>query len=212
APAPGRGDARRTAWPDGPGEEPGRGPHPAFLHRRDRGEAAHQLLPGGCRRPAVAHHQLQVRFAQRAGPAEAAPLPRDLRLRAAHLRVGPVARGGLRWSGRREDVRTEVLGLVKAQMVKNTGIVPVGAKGGFCAKRPPAGGDRDTILAEGIACYRMFIGGLLTITDNIVDGEIVPPRDVVRHDQDDPYLVVAADKGTASFSDIANEIATSHGF
>src|SRR5690606_11168295 len=122
------------------------------------------------------------------------------RVEGTHLRFGPVARGGLRWSDRREDFRTEVLGLVKAQMVKNTVIVPVGAKGGFFAKRPPAGGDRDAILAEGIACYRMFIGGLLTITDNIVDGEIVPPRDVVRHDQDDPYLVVAADKSTASFS------------
>ena len=134
------------------------------------------------------------------------------RVEGTHLRFGPVARGGLRWSDRREDFRTEVLGLVKAQMVKNTVIVPVGAKGGFFVKRPPAGGDRDAILAEGIACYRMFISGLLEITDNIVDGEIVPPERVVRHDQDDPYLVVAADKGTASFSDIANEIAIAHGF
>jgi glutamate dehydrogenase len=134
------------------------------------------------------------------------------RVEGVHLRFGPVARGGLRWSDRREDFRTEVLGLVKAQMVKNTVIVPVGAKGGFFAKRPPAGGDRDAVLAEGIACYRQFIGALLDITDNIVDGRVVPPKDVVRHDDDDPYLVVAADKGTASFSDIANGIAADHGF
>ncbi|TWI03751.1 glutamate dehydrogenase [Luteimonas cucumeris] len=135
------------------------------------------------------------------------------RVEGVHLRFGPVARGGLRWSDRREDFRTEVLGLVKAQMVKNTVIVPVGSKGGFFAKRPPAGGDRDAVLAEGIACYRMFINGLLDVTDNIApDGRIVPPQDVVRHDGDDPYLVVAADKGTATFSDIANGIAREHGF
>ncbi|WP_149193572.1 NAD-glutamate dehydrogenase [Luteimonas suaedae] len=130
-----------------------------------------------------------------------------------HLRFGPVARGGLRWSDRREDFRTEVLGLVKAQMVKNTVIVPVGAKGGFFVKRPPAGGDRDAVLAEGIACYRRFINGLLDVTDNITTGgRIVTPADVVRHDGDDAYLVVAADKGTATFSDIANDIAAEHGF
>lgn len=129
-----------------------------------------------------------------------------------HLRFGPVARGGLRWSDRREDFRTEVLGLVKAQMVKNTVIVPVGSKGGFFAKRPPAGGDRDAVLAEGIACYKRFINGLLDITDNLVNGQIVHPQQVVRHDGDDPYLVVAADKGTATFSDIANGISAEHGF
>ncbi len=134
------------------------------------------------------------------------------RVEGVHLRFGPVARGGLRWSDRREDFRTEVLGLVKAQMVKNTVIVPVGAKGGFFVKRPPVGGDRDAVLAEGIACYRLFINGLLTITDNLVDGRLVPPDDVVRHDADDPYLVVAADKGTATFSDIANSISAEHGF
>ncbi|HSX63919.1 MAG TPA: NAD-glutamate dehydrogenase domain-containing protein, partial [Pseudoxanthomonas sp.] len=139
------------------------------------------------------------------------------RVEGVHLRFGPVARGGLRWSDRREDFRTEVLGLVKAQMVKNTVIVPVGAKGGFFVKRPPASGSnpaesRDAVLAEGIACYKMFIQGLLDITDNIVEGRIVSPRDVVRHDQDDPYLVVAADKGTATFSDIANGLALEHGF
>ena len=134
------------------------------------------------------------------------------RVEGIHLRFGPVARGGLRWSDRREDFRTEVLGLVKAQMVKNTVIVPVGSKGGFIVKRPPAGGDRDAQFAEGVACYTLFINGLLQITDNIVDGAIVPPQDVVRHDDNDPYLVVAADKGTATFSDIANGIAREHGF
>ncbi|NKJ20758.1 NAD-glutamate dehydrogenase domain-containing protein [Dyella sp. SG609] len=134
------------------------------------------------------------------------------RVEGIHLRFGAVARGGLRWSDRREDFRTEVLGLVKAQMVKNTVIVPVGSKGGFVVKRPPAGGDRDAQLAEGIACYRMFISGLLDITDNLVEGKVVPPHDVVRHDADDPYLVVAADKGTATFSDIANAISLEHGF
>jgi len=129
-----------------------------------------------------------------------------------HLRFGPVARGGLRWSDRREDFRTEVLGLVKAQMVKNTVIVPVGSKGGFFPKRLPSAADRDAWFAEGVASYKRFINGLLDITDNIVDGKIVPPVDVVRHDADDPYLVVAADKGTATFSDIANGISAEHGF
>jgi glutamate dehydrogenase len=134
------------------------------------------------------------------------------RVEGVHLRFGPVARGGLRWSDRREDFRTEVLGLVKAQMVKNTVIVPVGSKGGFFVKHPPASGDRDAVLAEGIACYRMFINGLLDITDNLVDGAVVHPLGVVRYDDDDPYLVVAADKGTATFSDIANAISAEHGF
>ncbi|MCW8807579.1 MAG: NAD-glutamate dehydrogenase [Rhodanobacter sp.] len=134
------------------------------------------------------------------------------RVEGIHLRFGAVARGGLRWSDRREDFRTEVLGLVKAQMVKNTVIVPVGSKGGFFVKHPPVGGDRDAQLAEGIACYRLFINGLLDITDNLVEGKVVPPHDVVRHDQDDPYLVVAADKGTATFSDIANGISIEHGY
>ncbi|WP_424683818.1 NAD-glutamate dehydrogenase [Frateuria sp. YIM B11624] len=134
------------------------------------------------------------------------------RVEGIHLRFGAVARGGLRWSDRREDFRTEVLGLVKAQMVKNTVIVPVGSKGGFFVKRPPVGGDRDAQIAEGIACYKMFINGLLDITDNLVEGKVVPPHEVVRHDQDDPYLVVAADKGTATFSDIANAISIEHEF
>ena len=132
------------------------------------------------------------------------------RVEGTHLRFGPVARGGLRWSDRREDFRTEVLGLVKAQMVKNTVIVPVGSKGGFFVKQPPA--DRDALQAEGVACYKMFINSMLDITDNLVEGKVVHPRDVVRHDEDDPYLVVAADKGTARFSDIANGIAREHGY
>ncbi len=134
------------------------------------------------------------------------------RVEGVHLRFGPVARGGLRWSDRREDFRTEVLGLVKAQMVKNTVIVPVGSKGGFFVKRPPASGERDAVLAEGVACYRLFINGLLDITDNLVEGDVVHPQDCVRHDDDDPYLVVAADKGTATFSDIANAVSAEHGY
>ena len=128
-----------------------------------------------------------------------------------HLRGGKVARGGLRWSDRREDFRTEVLGLVKAQQVKNTVIVPVGAKGGFVCKQLPDG-DRNAVFEAGKECYRTFIRGLLDITDNIVDGEIVPPVNVVRLDEDDPYLVVAADKGTATFSDVANAISDEYNF
>ncbi|WP_338143128.1 NAD-glutamate dehydrogenase [Nocardioides pantholopis] len=134
------------------------------------------------------------------------------RVEGVHLRFGSVARGGLRWSDRRDDFRTEVLGLVKAQMVKNTVIVPVGAKGGFVAKQLPDASDRDAWLAEGIGCYRTFISGLLDLTDNRVEGRTVPPPYVVRHDEDDSYLVVAADKGTATFSDIANEVANDYGF
>ena len=136
------------------------------------------------------------------------------RVEGVHLRFGPVARGGLRWSDRREDFRTEVLGLVKAQMVKNTVIVPVGSKGGFyCKQLPDPATNRDAWFAEGVACYQRFINGLLDITDNLSpDGKIVHPLNVVRHDADDPYLVVAADKGTATFSDIANGIAEAHGF
>lgn len=134
------------------------------------------------------------------------------RVEGIHLRFDTVARGGLRWSDRFEDFRTEILGLVKAQMVKNTVIVPSGAKGGFVVKRSPDPSDRDAWLAEGIACYQMFIGALLDVTDNLVNGDVVPPIDVVRHDPDDPYLVVAADKGTATFSDIANQISLDRGF
>ena len=148
------------------------------------------------------------------------PLPRPRfeifvyspRVEGVHLRFGPVARGGLRWSDRREDFRTEVLGLVKAQAVKNAVIVPVGAKGGFVLKAPPV--DREAFREEGIACYRLFVAGLLDLTDNVevTSGRILTPPGVVRRDGDDAYLVVAADKGTATFSDIANEVAMSYGF
>ncbi len=155
-------------------------------------------------------------------PAEIAdlPLPRPKfeiwvyspRVEGVHLRYGLVARGGLRWSDRREDFRTEVLGLVKAQAVKNAVIVPVGAKGGFFAKQLPSPSEREAWLAEGIAAYRIFVGSLLDITDNLADGHVVPPPRVVRHDGDDPYLVVAADKGTAAFSDLANGVAKDRGY
>lgn len=148
------------------------------------------------------------------------PLPRPLvevflhspRVDAVHLRGGKVARGGLRWSDRREDFRTEILGLMKSQMTKNAVIVPFGAKGGFVVKQPPETGGREAFLEEGIACYKTFMRGLLDITDNLRGGKIVPPKNVVRRDDDDPYLVVAADKGTATFSDIANGIAQDYGF
>jgi glutamate dehydrogenase len=146
------------------------------------------------------------------------PLPRPVfelwvyspRVEGVHLRAGKVARGGLRWSDRREDFRTEVLGLMKAQRVKNAVIVPAGAKGGFVVKQPPA--DPAELRAEVEACYRLFIGAMLDVTDNLVDGRVVAPPQVVRYDGDDQYLVVAADKGTATFSDIANEIAIERGF
>ncbi len=135
------------------------------------------------------------------------------RVEGVHLRFGKVARGGLRWSDRREDFRTEILGLVKAQTVKNAVIVPTGSKGGFFPKQlPDPMVDRDAWLAEGIESYRLFISGLLDVTDNLVAGQAVPPPDVVRHDEDDTYLVVAADKGTATFSDIANAKARDYGF
>ncbi|KTD50990.1 NAD-glutamate dehydrogenase [Legionella quateirensis] len=134
------------------------------------------------------------------------------RFEGVHLRCGKVARGGLRWSDRREDFRTEILGLMKAQQVKNSVIVPSGAKGGFVPKHLPANGTREEIMAEGISCYQLFIRGLLDITDNYKDGHIVKPQNVVFYDEDDPYLVVAADKGTATFSDIANSISLEYGF
>ena len=135
------------------------------------------------------------------------------KVEAVHLRFGKVARGGIRWSDRREDFRTEVLSLVKAQQVKNAVIVPVGAKGGFYPKQLPQNATREEVQAEGVRAYQTFIGALLDITDNIgPDGKVIAPKDVVRHDEDDPYLVVAADKGTASFSDIANAIAIERGF
>ncbi|WP_329121915.1 NAD-glutamate dehydrogenase [Streptomyces sp. NBC_01465] len=165
------------------------------------------------------HTYVSMKFDPQAIPDLPAPRPAfeiwvySPRVEGVHLRFGKVARGGLRWSDRREDFRTEILGLVKAQMVKNTVIVPVGAKGGFVAKQlPDPSVDRDAWLAEGIASYKTFISALLDITDNLVAGEVVPPADVVRHDEDDTYLVVAADKGTATFSDIANQVAESYNF
>jgi len=148
------------------------------------------------------------------------PLPKPMfeifvyspRIEGVHLRGGKVARGGLRWSDRIEDFRTEVLGLVKAQQVKNAVIVPVGAKGGFVAKRLPVNGDREAFMREGIACYKTFIRALLDVTDNLKEGELVLPNQVVRYDDNDPYMVVAADKGTATFSDIANEVAAEYDF
>ncbi|TCJ16133.1 NAD-glutamate dehydrogenase [Rubrobacter taiwanensis] len=148
------------------------------------------------------------------------PLPRPMfeifvyspRTEGVHLRGGRVARGGIRWSDRREDFRTEILGLMKAQMVKNAVIVPVGAKGGFVVKRPPADGGREALQREVVECYKTLVRGMLDVTDNLVDGEVRPPERVVRYDGDDPYLVVAADKGTATFSDIANGISEEYGF
>src|SRR5581483_7756579 len=147
------------------------------------------------------------------------PLPKPLyeifvyspRVEGDHLRFGKVARGGIRWSDRPQDFRTEVLGLVKAQQVKNAVIVPVGAKGGFVPKQLPAG-PRDAVQAEGTAAYTVFISSLLDITDNLSPEGMVHPENVIRHDDDDPYLVVAADKGTATFSDTANGIAIDHHF
>ncbi|MDA1089150.1 MAG: NAD-glutamate dehydrogenase [Proteobacteria bacterium] len=150
---------------------------------------------------------------------EELPLPRPLyeifvyspRVEGIHLRFGMVARGGLRWSDRREDFRTEILGLVKAQQVKNAVIVPVGSKGGFVVKRPPQSGGRDAFLEEGIACYKILISGLFDLTDNYQGTKVTSPKRVVRRDGNDPYLVVAADKGTATFSDIANGVSKIYG-
>ncbi|MFD6342672.1 NAD-glutamate dehydrogenase [Streptomyces sp. NPDC060131] len=181
--------------------------------QRETGEAGHTTAAG------EQHSYVSMKFDPQAIPDLPAPRPAyeiwvySPRVEGVHLRFGKVARGGLRWSDRREDFRTEILGLVKAQMVKNTVIVPVGAKGGFVAKQlPDPAADRDAWLAEGIASYKIFISALLDITDNMVAGEVVPPADVVRHDEDDTYLVVAADKGTASFSDIANDVAVAYDF
>ena len=173
----------------------------------------YQLDKAGQPKPEIA-----IKFDSR--KLDGVPLPAPLyeifvyspRVEAVHLRFGKVARGGIRWSDRPQDFRTEILGLVKAQQVKNAVIVPVGSKGGFVPKRMPVGGTREAIQAEGIATYRLFMQSLLDITDNLDLKGVVPPDNVVRHDGDDPYLVVAADKGTATFSDIANEISEAHGF
>ena len=172
-----------------------------------------QSMPGGAPKS-----YLSFKFNPREVPGVPEPKPLfeiwvySPRVEGIHLRNGKVARGGIRWSDRREDFRTEILGLVKAQQVKNTVIVPVGSKGGFVLKNAPAASDREAYMAEGVACYKLFLSGLLDITDNIVKGAVVPPANVVRHDLDDPYLVVAADKGTATFSDIANSVSADYGF
>ncbi|WP_193164052.1 NAD-glutamate dehydrogenase [Microbulbifer hainanensis] len=161
---------------------------------------------------------ISIKFSPRNIPGIPEPRPEfeifvySPRVEGVHLRGGKVARGGLRWSDRLEDFRTEVLGLVKAQAVKNAVIVPSGAKGGFVVRQPPADNSREAMMEAGIACYKTFIRGLLDISDNLKDGEVVPPEMVVRRDDDDPYLVVAADKGTATFSDIANGIAAEYDF
>ncbi|MBW2292485.1 MAG: NAD-glutamate dehydrogenase, partial [Deltaproteobacteria bacterium] len=161
---------------------------------------------------------LSLKLAPRSIPDLPKPLPRfeifvhSVRTEGVHLRWGRVARGGVRWSDRQQDYRTEILGLVKAQQVKNAVIVPVGAKGGFVARRIAKAQGRDAVQQEGIACYRQFIQGLLDVTDNYVDGQIVSPADLAHRDDPDPYLVVAADKGTATFSDIANEISWQYDF
>jgi glutamate dehydrogenase len=172
----------------------------------------YQLDAAGQPKPLIA-----IKYSSR--KLDGVPLPRPLyeifvyspRVEGVHLRFGKVARGGIRWSDRPQDFRTEILGLVKAQQVKNAVIVPVGAKGGFVPKLLPKGGTREALQAEGTESYKLFISSLLDVTDNLRDG-VVPPPDVVRHDDDDPYLVVAADKGTATFSDIANGISQERGF
>ncbi len=174
---------------------------------------AFQLDANGDTRPTLA-----IKLAPETIPGVPQPTPHvemwvsSPRLSGVHLRFGPISRGGLRWSDRPEDMRTEILGLAKAQMVKNAVIVPVGAKGGFFVKNPRNQADRKAFLEDGVSRYREFITALLQLTDNRVDGAVVPPERTVRLDGDDPYLVVAADKGTASFSDIANEISLEHGF
>ena len=161
---------------------------------------------------------LALKLDSRAIPGLPAPVPwREIfvyspRVEGIHLRAGPIARGGIRWSDRRDDFRTEILGLMKAQTVKNSVIVPTGAKGGFYAKQLPPPVNRDAWLAEGTEAYRIFIRALLSLTDNIANGKVVHPPHVVIGDGDDPYFVVAADKGTASFSDVANAIALDRGF
>ena len=204
--------------------EPGHRSRPPGIRLADSGHLTHQLL---CDPEGSARSQDVLSLKLDAQLVEELPLPRPKfeifvyspRVEGVHLRFGYVARGGLRWSDRRDDFRTEILGLVKAQAVKNAVIVPVGAKGGFVVKRPPLptgdpGADRDATRNEGIACYKLFISGLLDVTDNVdhTTGKVSTPAQVQRRDDDDAYLVVAADKGTATFSDIANDVAKSYGF
>ncbi len=185
-----------------------------FLNLLDSVTRTNFFQPGADGQP-----KSYVSFKINSQAVEDMPLPRPFReiwvysprVEGVHLRFGYVARGGLRWSDRPEDFRTEVLGLVKAQQVKNAVIVPVGSKGGFVCKQPPSEGGRDAFLTEGIACYKIFLSGLLDITDNIAGPKITHPKSVVILDDDDPYLVVAADKGTATFSDFANAVSIEYG-
>ena len=206
----------------GRGDQPGRRPDPAHPAVGDQPRRRAPTSTGPTSRATGA---ISCPFKLEPGKIPGVPKPVPAheiwvyspRLEGVHMRFGDVARGGLRWSDRPEDFRTEILGLVKAQEVKNAVIVPVGAKGGFVVKRPPtatgdAQVDRERQQAEGVACYRMFIAGLLDLTDNRQVGAIIPPERVVRRDDDDSYLVVAADKGTATFSDIANGVAHDYGF
>jgi len=191
---------------------------PAPLPHGGRGEFQESLrdVPGTAR--GARREFLSFKFDPSKVPGLPEPKPMfeifvySARFEGVHLRGGKIARGGLRWSDRHEDFRTEVLGLLKAQMVKNTVIVPVGSKGGFVLKKAPPQTDRDAYMKEGVACYQDYPRGLLDLTDNLVAGKVVPPPQVVRHDDDDPYLVVAADKGTATFSDYANAISKEYGF
>ena len=206
-----RGDRRGARG----GREPGRGPHPQELPERHPGDGAHELLPENAGGRAQTVPLLQVRPERDPRAASAPPEVRDLRLLPAWGRA-PAGRQGR--AGRHPVVRPqgglphEVLGLMKAQMVKNAVIVPVGAKGGFVVKRPPTQGGREALQDEVIGCYKTLIRGMLDLTDNLAGDRVVPPEDVVRYDEDDPYLVVAADKGTATFSDIANGISADYGF
>src|SRR5688572_20399594 len=173
----------------------------------------YQLESAGQAKPTIA-----VKFASRR--VEELPLPRPLyeifvyspRVEGVHLRFGKVARGAIRWSDRPQDFRTEWLGLVKGRQVRNAFTGPWGVKGGCLPKRLPVGGPREAVAAEGVAAYKLFISALLDVTDNLEGEQVVPPENVVRHDGDDPYLVVAADKGTATFSDIANTISSERKF
>jgi glutamate dehydrogenase len=205
----------QTESPGGPGGY-GAGSPPVLRGSRPAaaGGQASRVVPPDQQGPPY----LVLKLDPRAVPGLTEPRPKfeiyvySPRLEAVHLRFGRVARGGLRWSDRLEDFRTEVLGLVKAQEVKNAVIVPSGAKGGFVCKRLPDSSDREAYLAEVLACYKTFIAAMLDVTDNIEADQVVPPKGVVRRDGDDPYLVVAADKGTATFSDTANEVAARYGF
>ena len=192
-------------------------PHPAVHPDRHRRDAAAPTIsapaPTACRAPRSLSSLIRAPSPTFRIPSPIARYSSSAPMsKASHLRFGPVARGGLRWSDRAQDYRTEVLGLVKAQQVKNAVIVPVGAKGGFYPKRLPAGGSRDEIFEAERAAYITFISTLLSVTDNLEGDTVVPPEATVRLDGDDPYFVVAADKGTATFSDTANAISQEMGF